>query len=136
MPGEPEHRAAKTLFYATHRGDVCVIMFSRADVLDAHYIRQLGEELYAYVEDLDEPRIVVDMENVTFMSSAALRILVQMRRLVDERGGAACLANVRGDLRGLFNLTHMEMLFDIHKSRDAAVKSLARHRPPGPGPGA
>jgi anti-sigma B factor antagonist len=124
VPGEPERQATKTLFCSTHRDNVHVIMFSRADVLDAHYIRQLGEELCEFVKALDEPRVVVDMENVTFMSSAALGVLVLVRKIVRERGGAIRLANVRGDLAGVFHLTHMDKLFEFHDSRDAAVESL------------
>lgn len=114
----------KTLFCSTHEGEINVVMFSRPDVLDGHYISDLGKELAAFVAPLDAPRLVIDLENVTFLSSAALGMLVTIRNAVQERGGRLCLAGVRTDVRRVFELTRMDLIFEFHDTRAAAIKQL------------
>ena len=116
---------ASSLFDATVVDGVHVIMFSRSDVLDQHYIKQLGDDIYHHLKPVDSPRVVVDLGNVEFLSSSALGMLIALRKVVeDKQGGEICIANIEGDLLEVFKLMKLHKLMKIHDSRDKAVASL------------
>jgi anti-anti-sigma factor len=123
--GDAASHPSKTLFCSMHEGDVNVVMLSRPDILDGHYIQELGNELTAFVAPLDAPRLVIDLENVRFLSSAALGMLVTIRNAVNERGGRMCLAGVRNDVKQVFELTRMDIIFEFAETRAEAVKSMS-----------
>ena len=102
-----------------------MIRFSRADVLDAHYIEQLGDQIYHHLKTVDAPRVVVDLGNVRHLSSAALGMLIALRKvIVDKQGGKIALANVREELRKVFRITKLDRLMKIHDGTQQAIAAL------------
>ncbi|UCD75026.1 MAG: STAS domain-containing protein [Phycisphaerales bacterium] len=101
-----------------------MITLAPSEMLDAHYIEKLGDEIYHHVKTIEAPRLVIDLENVRHMSSAALGMLIALKKVTDRQGGRICLANVRDDLVQVFKLTKLHKVLKIHGSIDKAVKSL------------
>jgi anti-anti-sigma factor len=116
--------AQPALFETQLRDGVQVITFSRPDVLDAAYIQQLGDDIYHHLKDIPSPRVVIDLENVRFLSSAALSMLIALQRVVDKQGGKIGVANVRDDIVKVFKLTKVHKILKIHASTDKAMKSV------------
>ncbi|MDY7109809.1 MAG: STAS domain-containing protein, partial [Planctomycetota bacterium] len=119
-------RVEKALFSARLDAGVHVIRFSRSDVVDAHYIERLGDQIYHHLRAVDAPRIVVDLGHVEHLSSSALSMLIALRKvIVEKQGGAMCLANVREEIRQVFKLTKLDRLLKIHDGTQKAVADLA-----------
>ncbi|MHC5023034.1 MAG: STAS domain-containing protein [Planctomycetota bacterium] len=113
--------------FSTHlTGGVHVITFSRADVLDAQYIDQLGADLKDYVTPIPTPRVVLDLDPVRFMSSAALGMLLVVRSAVEDRGGKIGLANVHPDIVQVFKITKLHKVLKIHDTTEKAVKAVSK----------
>jgi anti-anti-sigma factor len=117
--------AQKHLFSERIQDGVRVIQFSRSDVLDAHYIERLGDDIYHHLKEVDEPRVVIDLHNVEFLSSSALGMLIALKKVIDKQRGKLCLANVRADLVKVFKITKLHKLLKMHDSADDAVDSIA-----------
>ena len=117
--------AQRPLFSTRLRQGVHLIAFLRSDVLDAHYIEQLGDDLYRHLKIVDAPRVVIDLQNVQLLSSSALGMLIALKKVIDRQGGRICIANVHDDLMKVFKITKLHKLMKIHDSTDDAVESLA-----------
>ena len=121
----PHAGAASARFSSELRNGIHLITFSRGDVLDAYYIEQLGDDLAAFAQTVETPRLVIEMDKVNHLSSAALGMLVTLKSTVEGRGGKICLANLRDELWKIFKLTKLHKVLKIHDSTEAAVNSLS-----------
>lgn len=75
----------------------------------------------------------VDFADANYIDGAGLGLLVSLSRLAREHTAEMRLANLNDDLRGLFTLTKLEMLFTIERGEEGmADDSLAN--PPRSGP--
>jgi anti-anti-sigma factor len=119
-PGAPQ----PALFEAQLRDGVHVISFSRPDVLDAAYIQRLGDDIYHHLKDISSPRVVIDLDNVRFLSSAALSMLIALKTVVDKQNGKICIANVRDEILKVFKLTKLNKMLKIHDNTEKAIKSV------------
>ena len=116
---------SKTYFSARIENGVHVLTFEQADVLDAHEIEELGNAIYDHIKPIDMPRLVVNLEHVQHLSSAALGMLVALRKVaVDKKGGGLAMAHVGADLRSIFKMTRLDKLIPIHDNTAKAVSSL------------
>lgn len=69
-------------------------------------------------------RIILDMSQVNFMSSAGLRMMLLMYRLITGRGGKVALAGLSEDLADTMSMTGFLDFFSCFKSVDQAVAAL------------
>ena len=75
----------------------------------------------------------VDFGDANYIDGAGLGLLVSLSRLAREHSVEMRLANLNGDLRGLFSLTKLEMLFTIERGDDGAADASPTS-PPWPAP--
>ncbi len=106
-------------------GGVHVILLPGRRVLDSLEADALGEALRSYIEQIEEPKVVLDLGSVQQLSSSALSMLITAKSTATIRGGKLCLANVADELLELFKVTKLDTVLRIHKSTDDAVQSLA-----------
>ena len=105
-------------------GDVLIIGFLRADVIDIDYIRCAGEELDALVNAENPPRLIIDFEGVRYLSSPALSLLVSLSADVTARSGDLRIANVADEVYAMFKLAKIPELIETHRTMASAVRSL------------
>ncbi len=82
------------------------------------------EPLYDLVEKERHQRIILNFENVHFLSSAPIGVLFQLKKMVEAAGGAVRLCCVDPDLRDVFRMTGVERLFDIHATEAEAIAAF------------
>lgn len=59
---------------------------------------------------------VVDFDRLDYISSAGLRALLLMSKLLNAKGGKVCFANVKGNVRSVFEMCGFITLFRIENS--------------------
>ncbi len=101
--------------------DVLVIEL-REDNLDASNVREFKGAVEAVMHE--RSRVVLDMAGVKFVDSSGLGALISCLRLVNGRGGDFKLCAMSKTVRALFELMRMHRVFNIHESRDEAVRSF------------
>ena len=101
--------------------------FKRTDLvkvsgrIDSHTSPRLAE---AFEAIMDEGRyqIVFDMEDVTFVSSAGLRVMIDVQKKCKrKRNGELVLVNVPPDVLSAMDLVGFVPLFEIFDDEAAAV---------------
>lgn len=88
--------------------------------VDSNTSKQFGERLTELLE-AGARRVVIDLGQLLYISSAGFRILLIAARLADSRGAGLALCNLSPDVRRLFDLGQFSQLFPIFASRDEAV---------------
>jgi anti-anti-sigma factor len=104
--------------------DVAVVKFVDERMMDAARIEQLGGELMDAVSGDDKDRVVINFENVSFFSSAAVSKLLVAEKRIRSQGGQLRLSNLRPEVRDVFNLTKLDSVFKIEEEQSDAIESL------------
>ncbi len=72
------------------------------------------------------PHIIIDMSEVSFLSSSGLRHLLIAARELRKHGADLQLCAARPQVAEVFRLTGFDQIFQLHPTREAAVESFAR----------
>lgn len=70
-------------------------------------------------------RLVVDLKEVSYISSAGFRTLLITARSVDQAKGKLVLCGVGGEVMRLFDIASFTELFTLAPSRDDAVATAS-----------
>ncbi len=70
------------------------------------------------------PLLVVDFGGLEFVDSSGLSVLVSIYKLINIKGGKMVIANLTASVQSLFELTRLNMAFQIFMTTHAAVDYL------------
>lgn len=71
------------------------------------------------------PSLVIDLSHVTFLDSMALGVLLGATKRLRALGGELRLVVPQTDVRRIFEITLLDHVLDIDRSRDSALAALA-----------
>ncbi|MFW5691978.1 MAG: STAS domain-containing protein [Chloroflexota bacterium] len=71
-----------------------------------------------------QPKILLDMSRVTYLSSAGLRILLLLYRKLSENVGQIVIAGLNDDVRDVMAITGFLDFFHIVETRNDGIKAL------------
>jgi anti-sigma B factor antagonist len=91
--------------------------------LDAHTASEL-EAAFQKCQDEERNQIVVNGENLQYISSAGLGVFMAYIEEVREKGGDIKIASLQPKVFNVFDLLGFPMLFDIVESEDEAVQKF------------
>jgi anti-sigma B factor antagonist len=57
--------------------------------------------------------MVVDLSRVTYIDTSGLATLVEASRIAHQQGARLVLTGIQGQIRYLFDVSHLDQLFDI-----------------------
>ncbi|MBN1991811.1 MAG: STAS domain-containing protein [Anaerolineae bacterium] len=72
----------------------------------------------------DEPKIIIDLQEVPFIDSSGLASLVSGLRLAREKNGIIALSGIQPQAQTVFRLTMLDRIFPIHPTYNDARQSL------------
>ena len=78
--------------------------------LDTNNSPRLLEEFNASIEDVNE--VVIDLENMEYLSSAGLRVLLSMQKIMNQKGEMT-IVNASQDVMEIFDMTGFTQLLNI-----------------------
>jgi len=99
---------------------IVVTISGRLDAVTAPEYEKRIRELI----DSGNNYFVVDFEQLDYISSAGLRALLLMAKLLKEKGGKVCLANVKGNVRSVFDMSGFTTIFKMEDSIATALAAL------------
>lgn len=89
-----------------------VVKFKDQKVTDPARIEKLGLEL-KQVAGQDSEEMLIDLDEVRFISSAALSKLIVLEKSLRSQGRKLRLCNLQPEVRDLFSLARLDTLFSI-----------------------
>ncbi len=102
-------------------GEVCVVALTGR--IDNSTAGQVQGELASLLE-AGEKRVLVDMAGVSYLTSAAVRVLLVATSRAERNAARLALCGVTGHVRDLFELGGLVDSFTILGSRDDALARL------------
>jgi anti-sigma B factor antagonist len=111
-------------FTTREESDVLVVAFDTASVLNDFRNNALREALYELVQSRPEPRLVVNLQNVDYLSSSGIAILVGLKRRVESHGGQVVFFQLQPIVRDLLAVTKLDRYFIIADDEQQARNSL------------
>ena len=108
--------------------DVGVVSLMDVRLTDLNMIENLGKELIGLVEKRYMVKMVLDFAKVKYLSSAALRQLIALKKRLDKENGEVKLSGITPDILTVFKTTQLDKVFDIQPSARAAVARFQKKK--------
>jgi len=108
--------------------DVGVVSLMDVRLTDLNMIENLGKQLIGLVEKRYMVKMVLDFAKVKYLSSAALRQLIALKKRLDKENGEVKLSGITPDILTVFKTTQLDKVFDIQPSAQAAVARFQKKK--------
>lgn len=72
----------------------------------------------------EQEKVVINLKEVNYIDSSGLATLVEVLKNLRSKSGKLKLTNLSDKVRGLFEITKLDKLFDIKAEEDEAVNSF------------
>jgi anti-sigma B factor antagonist len=109
-------------------GEVLVVYFNDARILDAAEIDQIKGDTVELIGKAEDGKMLLNFQEVRFMSSAMLGALVTINKTCKAAEVRLKLSNIATDLMQCFTLTGLDKLFEIYDDESDAMAAFARKR--------
>lgn len=103
------------------QGGTCVVSLS--GYLDAHTASNLENTIQGVI-DSGKTRLIVDFDELEYISSAGLGVFMVFIESVRKEGGDIKLAAMKERVFSVFDLLGFPVLFEIYKTVDEAVTAF------------
>lgn len=125
MAAQARHSELATL----DRFGTTIIATLKERTLSGHEAAAL---VVALTDRLTEPgqlparHVVLDLQNVEYMDSACIGVLVELLTRLQKAGGRVALVNAAANVECLFKLTRLDRLFPICRDVMRAIEAVER----------
>jgi anti-anti-sigma factor len=110
---------------------VLVLRVTESQVMGDTIADALRDEFLALYDSSRAVHVIIDMEQVAYLSSAGIRPLLSLNRKVREREGRLILCRLNSDVEGVFVATRlissgraMPATFESHPDVPSSIASL------------
>ena len=106
----------------TGNGVMVVAIEGRVDGTTA----QRFQRVLGAVADAGTKGMVLDLENLTYISSAAFRVLLGLTKAQARKGGTLTVCSVPESLRKVFEVSGFDQIIPVHDSQAEALAACSR----------
>lgn len=92
--------------------------------LDVTKSSEMEEDIVKIIEEEGIRNIIMNLENVEYMSSSGFRACIAILRKLKSLNGNFKLSNVRPTVKRIFDVIELTSLFDIYETEEQAIKSI------------
>ena len=108
----------------SRNNDVSVVRLIDEKVIDAERIQTLGHELLSLAKGDENNKLLINMDNVKFLSSSAINKLIVLEKRISSSGGRMKLSNLSPEVEEVFNITQLNSVFDIRNNETDAIQAF------------
>ena len=105
-------------------GEVTIVQFAEKKIIDELVIQELGIELLNLVTVDQRKKIILNFDNVDFLSSAALGKLILLDKKAKESDCEIKLCDINSEIYTAFKITKLDSRFDIQPRLADAVAAF------------
>lgn len=106
--------------------EVTVVTFKDKKILDEAIIQEVGDALFELVDKQFKSKLLLNFENVEYLSSAALGKLITLNKRIKEENGELKLCNIIPEIYEVFRITKLNRLFEIYDDMDQALRRFKK----------
>jgi len=109
-------------------GDVTVAYFTESQILDETKIAQLTQELTKVAERIPGGKLLLNFNDVHFMSSSVLGKLIALNKRCKADETALKLCNISPQIMEVFKITNLHRVFEIHEDEAKAISAFNKKK--------
>jgi anti-sigma B factor antagonist len=103
---------------------VAVIQFTDTKVLDQRNINLIGAELAEMVEKRAVRKMLINLQNVEYLSSSVLGKLLSLHKALRVKKGTLKLCCIAPSIFEVFKITSLDKVFDIFPTEAEAMDAF------------
>ena len=111
-------------FQTRQESDSLVISFDNPVALNDFRSNSFREALYDFVQSRIDPRIIVDLSAIDYLSSSGVAILVGLKRRIDLQQGKLVLCRVQPLVCDLLRVMRLNQYFTFADDESEAIALL------------
>lgn len=101
-------------------GPITIGTVSNSAMLDGLVVNQFGTEVMRHLQGRTGVHLLLDFQQVEYLSSAALTELIKISDAVVAGGGALRICGLTPHIQKVFEITRFDKAFDIHAGETVA----------------
>lgn len=101
-----------------------VKIFEISGRLDSAHSRELNSQIMESIEK-GIKKILIDLHELTYISSAGIRVLVQCHKEIEKLQGELFLVNLPKPIENVLYITGFSPYFKTYSSQEEALKKLS-----------
>ena len=103
---------------------VIVIPEFNFDIENLENVRNLRDELERFISGIENPVVLVNFENVSYIDSTGLGNIIRMFEMVRKRRGKFTVCNLNVDVEKIFKITTLDSVIEIYPTENDALNNL------------
>jgi anti-sigma B factor antagonist len=111
-------------FHDTESGMVVATIGADAS-LDAEGSQVFGDAIVKYIKSHAKVRLLINFQNINFLSSAALTELLRINEAAKQTGGAIQLCGLSKEIHRVFEVTQLAKVFKVNPG-EPVEKTIVR----------
>jgi anti-sigma B factor antagonist len=129
-PGKfvPGSKAAPKLSVIVGPENIAIVTLLESRILDETNINELGRQLMELVTKRYMIKMIIDLANVQYLSSAVLRQFIALYKAIKEEKGDLKLCRVAPQVREVFKITQLDKMIEICEDLDTATNSFKQRK--------
>lgn len=108
------------------QGDVAIVTILESRILDETNIAEIGRELMDLVTKQYMIKMVIDLGEVKYLSSAVLRQIIALYKAIKAEKGDLKLCRIDPSVREVFKITQLDKMIEIKDDLESAVNSFKK----------
>lgn len=108
-------------------GPIHIGTIRTSSVLSAVNVAEFGNEILGYIKEHPRLNLLLNFENVDYLSSAVLTELLRVNKAIQESDGRLHLCAVSATIREIFEITNLDRIFVINSDGvDSGIRRFKR----------
>ena len=100
-----------------------ILIAKTAGRIDGVNARDFEEALKAAIS-ADDNNVVMDLEGLSYISSAGLRVILLIAKTLRKRNAELMLCSLSDPIREVFEISGFDKIIPVHASREQALASI------------
>jgi len=111
------------------------MLVSLSGTFDAHWAGAVGDRISFSIQEYSQGRpldvdLIVDLSEVAYISSGAIRVLLELHRRIEGAGRKFAVCNPAPQVSKVMQTSGLYNVFAFYPSVEAAARTLAGFRSP------
>jgi len=87
-------------------------------------IRELREKIEGNINSIENPVVIIDFKNVSYVDSTGLGNIIRIFELLRKRKGRLIACSLQIDVEKIFKITTLDTLIPIYSELESALREV------------
>jgi stage II sporulation protein AA (anti-sigma F factor antagonist) len=110
--------------YVEFEDDEDKLIVTLTGELDHHSAEEVRIKIDDKIDMVGTSKVIMDFANVNFMDSSGIGVIIGRYRKISMKKGTICIANAKGSVERIFQLSGLYKIIKSYKTLDEALSVI------------